>query len=247
MTLLPIILPNGFNPKISVKDKVSEGDILAEKENLYGETAINISLQLSVPPAKISQFLKKNLGDLVEKGDIVAVKKGALGMGSKQVLSELSGTVIKIDEEKGNLVIKSPSVGNPETIISPVEGIIDFCNNEKIVIKTDKNVLVAIDSLGKENTGELLHIESLENLDKDVEDKILILKSIDKISLFKAIGLDVVGIITTEIEDTDFIDLAEKPIDISLAIVSKEDFDKLVKSKSKKVYLNGENKNIVIL
>ncbi len=246
MTLLPIILPDGFIPKVSVNDKIAEGDALAGKEGSLSEQSINISSKLNIPPSKISKFLIKNLGDKVEEGDAVAVKKGALGMGSKKVLSQFSGTVVKIDEEKGDLLIKSSLAVKKDEIISPVEGTVDFCNNEKIVIKTDKNVLVADDSLGGENTGELLPVESLD-LNEEIENKVIILKSIDKISLFKAIGLGALGIITNKIEGMDFVDLQERPIEVSLAIVSGENFEKLIKNKGKKVYLNGKNKNIVIL
>lgn len=245
MTLLPIILQDNFVPKVKAGDKIKTGNVLAEKISLSTDNSLDVSTQLGITPSKIYKVMVKNLGDKVEVGEVIAVKKNALGMASKKILSEFSGTIVKIDEEKGLVLVKNQNLGSKDEIISPVDGIIDICNNEKILIKTEKNVLLAEDSLGKETTGELVHLNSLD--DQEVEGKILAIESLDRISLFKAISLGVKGIITTKIEEMDFIDLEEKRIKIPFALVNKENFEKIQKAKSKQIFLNGENKNIVLL
>ena len=236
--------------KVSANDTLTVGTIIAEKRSSGGEKIIHITSPLNSPPKNILKTLKKNLGDGILKGDIIAEKKGNLGMGSKKIISELSGTVIKIDEENGDLIIREAGEEESlETLISPVEGTVDFCNNEKIVIKTDKNAILALDGLGQEKEGELLYLENAqeENLSSVIDGKIILAKKVDRVAVFKAIGLDAGGIITEDLENMDFLDLTEKSITMPIMIVSEDDFKKLIKVSGKRIYLGGKDKSIVVL
>lgn len=249
MTLLPVLLPEGFEPKVSVNDKLTAGSIIAQREGSSSENIINIATSLSIPPKDINKFLQKHLGDSVENGEVVATKKGGLGLGSKKVLSEFSGTVVKIDEESGEMHIRGMGKVVTDTLLSPIDGIVDFCNNEKIVIKTDKQAIMVQDSVGKENTGELLLIPDFDQnkLTSGIQDKIILVKQIDKISLFKAIGLDVGGVVTEDLIDADFVDLSEKRINVPVMVVTEDSFKKLEKANKKKVFLDVKDKGIVVL
>jgi hypothetical protein len=249
MTLLPVLLPEGFISKVAVNDKLAVGQIIAEKKNTP-ENLINVAFYFNVPYQDISKLLKKNLGDAVLEGDILAEKKGDLGKPSKKLISQFSGTITKIDKTNGDVGIRGSLEKEAlETIISPVEGIVDFCNNEKIVIKTDKDAILAIDGLGEESEGELVFFEKLEEtkLTSAVGGKIILSDKIDRISLFKAIGLDAIGIIIKNLEGADFIDLAGKKIKTPIMIVRDEDFRKLIKADKKQIYLGGKDKTIIVL
>lgn len=250
MTLLPVLLPEGYVLKVSVDDKLTVGTVIAEKKSSGEEKSIHISQIFNISPKDISKVLKKHLGDGVIKGDVLAKKKGNLGVGSKSIISEFSGTIIKINQESGNLIIReSGEEGSVKTLVSPVEGTVDFCNNEKIVIKTDKNAILAQDGLGKETEGELLYLEKTqeEDLFSAINGKTILAKTIDRVAVFKAIGLDVSGIITEALKNMDFIDLTEKAIETPVMIVNEDDFKKLIKANGKKVYLGGKDKSIVVL
>jgi hypothetical protein len=252
MTLLPILLPEGFAPKVSVDDKLTAGQVIAEKSQKGIEEIIHVSQIFGITPKQMVKSLKKNLGDSVSKGDVVALKKGHLGLGTKKIISEFSGTIIKIDEEKGDVLIHT-GLGdkNLVTIISPVDGTVDFCNNDKIVIKTDKETLLATQAVGKEARGELFVIE-----DKDIDfsevpagvvKKIVLGSKFEKGSIFKALGLGALGIIGVEIRESDLEDLEEKEIKSPVFQIEEKDFNKLLKHKEKEVYLDPENKSIVVL
>jgi len=249
MTLLPVLLPEGFISKVAVNDKLAVGQIIAEKKNTP-ENLINVAFYFNVPYQDIQKLLKKNLGDAVLEGDILAEKKGDLGKPSKKLISQFSGTITKIDKTNGDVGIRGSLEKEAlETIISPVEGIVDFCNNEKIVIKTDKDAILAIDGLGEESEGEVIFLDRLEEqeLNSKIAGKIILAQSVDRVSLFKAIGLDAAGIIIKSLGDTDFIDLAQKKIKTPIMIVRDEDFRKLIKADKKQIYLGGKDKTIVNL
>lgn len=246
MTLLPIVLPEGFTPKVSVNDKLTSGLVIAQKQS--GETEIINLFSLGISTNTLQNSLKKNLGDSVKEGDVIAVKSGKLGVGAKKIISKFSGTITKINEQTGEVHIRSGG-GVSEDIFSPVEGVVDFCNNEKIVIKTDREAVIAKDALGKKAEGQVYYIESLDfnKLTSEISDKIVLVKILDKTSLFKILGLDAKGIITQELDEVDFIDLNDKKIDTPILSISEEDFKKIIKNKNKKLFLDGENKSIIIL
>jgi hypothetical protein len=252
MILLPILLPEGFAPKVSVNDKLTAGQIIAEKSQKGIEEVIHVSKIFNISPNQVAKVLKKNLGDSVSKGDVVASKKGPLRLGTKKIISEFSGTIFKIDEDTGDVLIHTSSGDkNIIKIISPVDGTVNFCNNDKIVVKTDKEAIIATKATGEEIKGELFVIEDKDidfnEVPKEVLKKIVLGNKFEKGSIFKALGLGALGIIGVEIRESDFEDLEEKGIKSPVLQVEEKDFQKLAKLKNKEIYLDPENKSIVVL
>ncbi|MGA2967717.1 MAG: hypothetical protein ABSD69_00900 [Candidatus Levyibacteriota bacterium] len=248
MTLLPILLPEGLSLKVSVGDKVAAGQILAEGAGKGHEEIIHVAHDLKLVPQKAIASLKKNLGDSVSAGEVLAFKKSLLG--SKEIISEFSGIIIKLDEVSGDLVIRvSGGTQSLKAINSPVDGLVDFCDNQKVVLKTDKEVILALDGVGGEAEGEIEYLADSDEtkLNTGIKGRIILTKAIDNLYLFKTIGLEAVGIITENLKDIDFIDLVEKHVRMPVLEVSEEDFKRLVKDKDKKIYLFGKNKSIVLL
>jgi len=249
MTLLPIILPQDVVLKVSVGDNVSTGDVIAEVKSDSPFEVLLLSKDYEVSPKNIKNHLKKNLGDKISEGDTIAEIKGNFGMTSQNIVSNFSGIVAKIDEEKGEVSIKKSDVPDAVSIFSPVDGIVEICNNDKIVIKTNQQAVLVKDSVGKEGRGKLKFIQNFdsEKLTAGIDEKIAVVKKIDKASLFKIIGLGGAGVIIEDLEGMDFIDLNDKKIKIPVMIVSNNDFEKIEKKDGESAYLNGENKCIIIL
>lgn len=247
MTLLPIILPKGFVPKVSINDKLVKGTLLAEKKGSLGEELVELSKDYKISPKDLTKSLKKNLGDHIEAGEVLAIKSGSFFGGSNKVLSGFSGTIAKIDEGQGSVIIKTSYGEESEQIFSPVEGKVEICNNEKIVIKTSLDAVVANDSLGQEAEGKIFYLKNATEVvfNQNSKGKVLLIKAIDKASIFKAIGLDVIGIITKELEDLDFVDLTDKKINIPIMVIKDEDFEKVAKRTDSHVFLNGKDKSLI--
>jgi hypothetical protein len=246
MTLLPVNLPTGAMPKVSVGDKISQGDIIAKNQTFVTDEIIHLSKDFDILPKDIERSLKKNLGDSIKAGDLIAIKKKAFG--GKKILSKISGTLTKIDNITGDLYIKTDGSGLTEDIISPVDGIIDFCNNEKIVIKTQKNTILAKEAFGVGITAEIL-VKNLVlgNIGQDINDKVIVTQNLDKVSLFKSLGLGAKGIITVNLEDIDFSDFSDQLVNDAILIVEEKDFDKLKKQPGKKIIADIKSKLIIIL
>lgn len=251
MTLLPILLQEGFVSKVSVGDKLTAGQIIAEKKDRGIDEVVHVASIFKISPKKSLKTLKKHLGDGVSKGDVVASKKDVLSLGSKKIISEFSGTVIKIDEEAGDVLIRTATTEESVTVLnSPVDGTVDFCNNEKIVIKTDKEMILAKNAEGQGARAEFTVLG--ENVDfntitSEVSGKIVLGKHFEKGSIFKAFGLGAIGVIGVEIREGDFEDVREKGIKSPVVSIEGNDYGKLVKHKNREIYLDVENKTVVIL
>jgi hypothetical protein len=104
------------------------------------------------------------LGDAVSEGEVLAEKKGRTWKSFKKLISQFSGTITKIDKTNGDVSIRSASGKRKfsETIISPVAGTVDFCNNEKIVIKTDQDAILALTVWEKRHRAKLFPLKSLK-------------------------------------------------------------------------------------
>lgn len=115
--------------------------------------------------------------------------------------------------------------------------------------KSNKKTIIAKDGLFKDIKGELAILKNTEGdeLLKFVEDKIVLVKSIDKVFLFKIIALGALGVITQELEDMDFIDLSQMHLMGAMLIVSGDDFNELEKNVKKDIMISEENKSIIIL
>jgi hypothetical protein len=252
MTLLPILLPEGYNIKVSTGQEVKTGDVLAKQKSGAKDEVVHLARDLKISPKKAIKTLKKKLGSYIDKGDVIAVKKGKLGIGKKQIISEFSGTLLKIDNDTGDLFVRVV-LDNTEDkpVISPVDGSVDFCDNEKIVLKTDRATVLAEETNGKSGKGNLLVLEKTEVEDQDVakevSENIVAAESFEKAAIFKILAIGGLGIITLSRNKENLEDVLAKNLNKPLFFVSNESFEDLKKYKNREVSLDADNKIISVL
>lgn len=251
MISLPIILSDDYTLLIKKGEKVTKGQKLAEK-NSRKEEIINISGQLAIPVKKAAKLLKKNPGDNIEKGDILAVKSGTFGMSELKIISAVNGTVVRYERDTGDLVIESSYNDLTGNIISPVDGTITLCDNRQIVIDTDKNVVACIKGTGEKSEGEIVirketGDELIFSLNSDVIDKIILGKEFNREALMKGIAIGALGIIGTDIIDEDLEYLNEKKNKVPVVVVEDNIHKKLSQTHGNKIFLDGVAKAIILI
>lgn len=263
MTDLPILISPGFSCVVKQGDEVTIGQVLAKKDNTPDE-AINLAEKLKVPAHTLPKMLTKKPGDEVKKGDALAVKRGFLGLSNMQILSKIDGTVVRFEREEGILVIrlKNPKdydVKRPQSetgteILSPIEGKVSLCNNEKIVIKTEKNIIPAKNGTGETATGELYELhnsnedqKSQYQLNSKAIGKIIACVTLTREQLMKALGIGVMGIILQEIAKDDLDLFSSRDKKTPLLVLGKEEFGTLLKKSKKQIFVNGREKVVLLL
>lgn len=257
MVSLPIALPHGFIPLVKIGDTIYRDTILAEKSS-EKEEIINLSLELGLPPEKVRKIVKKNPGDKVSPGDVLAYKKGVLGIKSEFIQSEVSGTILRFDRSTGTLVIRLTADNHhlpKTTIISPIDGVVSLCNNEKIVIDTEKHVIVGHSGRGKTTQADLVILKEeprgsqikLHQIDASLAGKIILSFSFSRDALVKAIGVDVLGIIAVAIDQEDYQHLAQRDIMTPVVGIDAQDYERLVQHTDKAILIDGVAKSIILL
>lgn len=264
MTSLPVLLPPGFLPRVTKGDHVAPGTILATLDRA-SEVRIDIPSVLQLPKRRVGSLLKKKPGDRVQKGDVIAVKRKLLGMKEDVIISSVEGTVLQFDREKGQLTLLSTrgeeSGGSRdhqslEHIVSPIDGVVEVCDNDKILLSTDKDVLPVLSGIGGEVTGEVFVVaESIQNkkpvllhqLGVESIGKIVVGRIFERDVLLKAVGMGTTGIIGAEIKDEDLAYVRGKHLSVPIVTVDTEVMRRLISWNSRRVYLQGEQKTILLL
>ncbi len=250
MTSLPISLPDGFSPSIKAGDQVTSGQIIATRI-LNNDEIINIPKLLGIKRSHVKNVLKKSPGDLVKQGDIIAQKKSLLGTKSVALRSRVSGTILRYERDSGNLVIKTGASVNSdkENVISPVDGKAVLCNNNEIVLETNKEGIIGSKSVGGKGEGEVLVLlaDDPYYLNTQTIGKIVVGESLTQEMLLKAIGIGVMGMIGTKVNDEDIELIQEKKFDMPILEITKESREQLIEWSGKKVFLDAESKSIVFL
>lgn len=249
MTSLPITLPDGFVSTVNAGDVVIIGQVIATKKN-HADEIINIPKALSIKRNHVKKVLRKIPGEEVNEGDIIAVKNNLFGTSRTTLRSRVSGTIVRFERNTGNLIIrKSGGSTTPIDMISPVEGTVALCDNKRIVINTDKNVLTGIESVGRMGQGEVFIL--FENnpfyLDASAIGKIVVGNNFTREMLIKGVSIGVAGIITGNIENRDFEYLKEKGINTPIIKIDAESLEKIKGWNEKKVHINPETNSVILL
>ena len=134
-------------------DEVSPQDILGESLVVAGFSSINLAKKLGVSPRLIENYLQKQIGSKVYKGELLALKTGFLT--KKVVIAPTDGILDQLDPVKGELRIKLESKTVPLT--AGVYGIIEQVDAQRgeVLIKTLANQIFGLVGSGMERGGVL--------------------------------------------------------------------------------------------
>ncbi len=248
MTSLPVSLPDGFVNVVDEGTTIIVGQVIASNKGPF-DKIINIPKVLGVNRIQAKKIITKIPGELVNVGDVIAVKKGFFGTQKIILRSKVAGTVTRFERETGNLVIKTSVTVSKKDIISPVDGIIAMCDNREIVINTDKNVVIGELAQGSEVTGEIhvLQADDPYYLTANAIGKIAVSKNFTKDMISKSVGIGVAGIIGVGINDRDIDHLAEKKFQMPIIKISEQNYDSIKHWNGKKVFINPGSKSIIFL
>lgn len=253
MTALPIPLPDGYSSLVTTGEKVTSGQILA-KPKKGDEEIIDILSMLRIPKEKVKHVLKKKPGDHVEEGDIIAQKKGFLGLDQDTIVSKVSGEVTRYERFTGHLIIQTSKQHHTQKIVSPVDGTVSMCNNEKIVIQTSKHIVLGTHGWGGKTRGKLFILEAsfahgktnvLYHLDNQAIGKIVVGNKFTRDMLVKGAGLGIKGIICLQIAPEDREYIQNRHQQLPVIHVDEEGMKQVLRMQA--AALDGELKTIAIL
>lgn len=256
MPTLPFDIPDGYEILVKEGDKVTAGQILAKSERNV-EEIVNIPEHLGVSLKNAGKYIKKEPGEVIEPGEIIAIKKNFFGKTQEMIVSEIAGTISRYERDTGNLVIRNDERMDEGSIISPVEGVVQLCNNKEIVVRTEKAIGGTRVVSGTKGKGELFVLEESFNhsgtgnmlfyLDSRAAGKIVLGMTFSRDVLIKGVGIGAAGFLAQSIADDDIAYLRERNISMPVMEIGKDSVELLKKKNGQKILLDTQSRTVIFV
>ncbi|MBS1703399.1 MAG: hypothetical protein JST12_17180 [Armatimonadetes bacterium] len=224
-------LPIKGNVLVKVGDSVEPKTAVAQAMLPGALQTVKIADQLGVEAKDVPAFLKINVGDPVEKGQLVAEGKKLFGLFKAPTATcDYTGTFESFSEVTGNALIREPSI--PIEIDAYIKGtVVDVMPDEGAIVETRCAMIQGIFGVGGERQGVVRlavtdHEKVLDEGDIKPDDKGKILvggAGMTAAAIKKAASVGAAGIIAGGLKDSDLIEFLG--YDIGVAITGTEKID----------------------
>lgn len=139
---------------------VKKGDIV-EPEMIIAKTDIGsfirtlpVSSMLGCKPKNLYRYMKKQVGDAVEEGELLALYTALFGLIKRQVKSPITGIVGIISDLTGQVFLKRKPI--PVEINAYIPGkVVEIISREGAVIETRAAIIQGIFGIGGESHGKI--------------------------------------------------------------------------------------------
>lgn len=190
--------------------------------------ALKLAEKLGVEPKDARPMFQLNIGDTIEKGQIVSETKGLFGKFFKAtVISEFTGTVEDISDVNGSVYIREPSI--PVEVSAYIQGTVaNLIPDEGAIVETRCALIQGIFGIGGERTGTVKiavsgpdEVLDAKHIQADDAGKVLVGGSgVTLEAIRKASEVGVIGLIAGGVRDSDLVSFLG--YDIGVAITGSE-------------------------
>ena len=163
MTNISILLPPDSSIVAQVGDAVTfDTEIARTSQKPTTSQTIQIAESLKFKPGKIFKHLKKNIGDKVYKGDVVATKDAVFA--TKKYIADADGILTSVNHHSGEIVIEhTADEEKKSSILALLEGTVNTVDKDKIIFKTSKTLSVELAEAPKDRMGGKVVITDTTN------------------------------------------------------------------------------------
>lgn len=216
-------IPANTNILVKEDSKLDFNTPLLEKK-INTEISVDLAKKLKINPKNIFRYLKKLVGESINKGDLIALNKGIFF--KKKFISPYDGIIKEIDHHRGTIIIELIEKEKKQ-FLSPFKGQVIKITKNSIQIKVGKYQEFSIKKTLNDFGGEILYIDpdTSINLSADnTEDKIIVAEKINSFIQVKAEALGIKGFVTLQ-------NLPQKTDINSVLLKNIDDFKKIIKNK----------------
>jgi len=155
---------------------------------------IPVAKKLSIKPDKIFRYLKKLVGENIEKGEVIAERKTFFS--SQKIVSSNSGVIKEINHDLGEITLEINE--KDEQIRSCYfKGKIKKIEKNKIEIDIEKKIEVEGKNIEKDLGGEVFYLKETEQITADkINKKIVVSETLKSFNQIKIEALGALGFIT---------------------------------------------------
>ncbi|MDE0503126.1 MAG: hypothetical protein OXI86_03515, partial [Candidatus Poribacteria bacterium] len=139
---------------VDVGNYVHANDVVAKADLPGNVQLVNIANKLSVPANDVVEYTIKNVGEPVEKDEVLAETQGIFGLFKSQVRSPITGEVENISNVTGQVILREAPI--PVEVIAYVDGsVAEVAGDEGITVETYGTYIQGIFGIGGETLGVL--------------------------------------------------------------------------------------------
>lgn len=224
---------------VSVNQEVKPSDIIGTSNVSAGFRILNLASLLAVNPKDVAKYLKRNLGQRIYKGELLAYKPGGIFGGEKTIIAPTDGLLDYLNPQSGEM--KMTMFPKKSNLPAGVFGIVESVDEErgKVTIIAQSSRIHGMFGSGKLRDGILEILGKRESLivrsfiSPKSEGHILVGGSlVYKDAVSDSISCGITGIITGGINAKDYRSMAGGRIafpkklenDIGISVVVTEGF-----------------------
>ena len=215
-------LPLKGTVNVAVGDVVTPETVIARTE-LPGEvTLLRAADRLGVQSDELRKLLRKQIGDAVEAGELLAETKGLFGRFFKTSLtSSVAGTIETINERTGNLGLRQQP--RPVELNAFIAGTVaEVIQDEGAIIEARGALIQGIFGIGGERWGKVSYVADGELPSSGLEGAVVAIPGRADADLFqRCADAGAVGLVAASVLDQDL--KAILGYDIGVAITGEED------------------------
>ena len=192
--ILTISIPDNSKCLLQPGQKVDHDTLFLENK-ISSEESIVIAKRLHIPSDKIFKYLKKFVGDTVNKGEILAEKKSLIT--TLSILSDFSGIIKEINHNDGNVIV-STITPQSKQIKAYFKGEVFELEKNQLKIKVEKVQEFDLKQVTANFGGETFYLKDASKpiSDPQTSNKIMVIESITPYLKTKAEALGIRGFVT---------------------------------------------------
>jgi len=206
-----------------------KSELITFSESLYdvpktSSVIVNLVDKLKIKPEQIFQFLQKVIGENVQKGDVLAKKKGLLS--TQKATSPETGIIREVRHTTGEIVIQTASTKNSTLQKSTLRlsGTIANVGDEYVEIEIANAQSYDVKKATQDCASSLFYFEDeglYFTVDADkLRQSIVVIETLKSHIAAKCEALGVVGFICCKDADNS--------VDLPTATISQDDYKKLI-------------------
>jgi hypothetical protein len=218
-------------------DVVTPDTVVARTELPGIMQTVKLAEKMGVEPTEVVEALQVKLGDRIEKGTMLAQRKGLFGLFKSEYKSEVEGVVEMISEHTGHIGIRQPPtpIEKDAYIRGTVSQVIP---NEGVIVRCSGALVQGIFGVGGERQGTITTVVAAPSetlgegaLNETHCGKIVVGGSnVSGDGMRRAASIGVIGIVVGGVVDRELIDylrgaLNDPAFDIGVAITGQEPKD----------------------
>lgn len=205
-TVLALSIPRDAHVLVKIGDHISPESHIATVQKNRREHVLSIAYTLKIPLKSFFSTLKKQPGDIIVKGDILASRKTLFSQ--TFLKSPIDGILKEFDLKKGTVTIEEQNEKQQdEPFKLPYTGKVLALDKNSIEIEVEEPIYPLLSGHGNDVSANLfIHRGNLDMfaLSGDEKGAIIISQSVTKDAYMKLAVMDIVGLISCESYDESF-------------------------------------------